>query len=280
MATKPSPAPGPSPTNAPAGEPVFDASSVVGNQSTTPTGSIMTWPVYWGKVQGAGETDASDRKSGAQVQPNVPHTVADAMLAWNDPGTLSDLDKKHLALALFRAGLVSNPGNYDQVQQAWNQAVQDAAQANVAGKMVTPLQMLSQKIAFAASVRQDKPGTTSTSNSTNYNIPSPQDSEAIVKSVFQQGIGRDPTQNELAKYSTMISGIAQKNPSTSSSTSTTDAQGNSHTSTTTHEKAPTQAGYQQALMDQVQQNPEYGAYQAATTYYNAALQAISSPVHL
>lgn len=263
----------------------LDLSGAAG-PSGSATGPIASWPIYWGNSV-AGQ-DASDRQV---AKPNgkgqlvgggtaVTRDVASGYLAWNDPSVLSDLDKRNLALTLYRAGLVSDPGNYDQVQAAWNQAVQDAAQAYQAGKMVTPMQMLASKVAFAADVRKANGGLTNTSTSTSYNIPSPQDSEAIVKSVFQQGIGRDPTEHELAKYSTMISGIAQKNPSTSTSTTTRDLAGNSHTTTSTHEKAPTQAGYQQAIMDGVQQNPEYGAYQAATTYYNATLAALASPVHI
>lgn len=189
-----------------------------------------------------------------------------------------------LGLSLYRAGLISNPQSYDQVQTFWNKAVEDAALKYSAGQLVTPEEMIALKLHVSSLATSGGRGGLGgaggkrTDTSTSISIPSPQDAEALVKNIYQQAVGRDPNKQELARYTSLVVGIAKSSPSTSTSTTSTDASGNSKSSTSTTNRGVTSAGMQQAVMDKLQASPEYGAYQAATTYYNAMLQAIASPV--
>lgn len=233
-------------------------------------------PMAWmGQVVTPG-LDASDRRSGAS-RVDTTMTVDEAVARFNDPAYFSAHDIAQLGATLYRAGIISNPGDYDAIQAQWARAVQDAALAyTVAGRKITPMQMLSNKVALRAGAG-GAGGASRTDTTTSYSIPSPQDAEALVKNVFQQAVGRDPTKHELAKYSTMIVGIAKSQPSTSTTTSTSDGSNTKSTTTSTN-RGVTSAGLSQSILDKVQADPEYGAYQAATTYFNAMLKAIGSPI--
>lgn len=211
--------------------------------------------------------DAHDRRSGAHKVSLEPKSAIEVK---NEFYSLSDHDRTALGLSLYKSGLVNDPTAFDQVQAAWNKAVDDAAGFYQGGKgrAITPWEVLSLKMG----VNGQKAGGPKTQTSTSFNIPSPQDAEAGIKAIFSSAVGRDPTGDELKKYTAIMVGLAKKNPSTS--TTTYDASGNA---TTTSGGGISGEGLKQAALDQVQKDPEWGAFQAATTYFNAVQQAIAAP---
>lgn len=231
--------------------------------------------VYMGSTVTSVGQDANDRRSGSTKSPTLM-SVDTAVGSFNDPSLFSSTDIAYLGKTLYKAGIIGNPGDYDAIQAQWAKAVQDAAMAfTIAGRKITPMEMLAQKIALRTGT--GAAGGSRSDTSTSVSIPSPQDAEAVVKNVFQQAVGRDPTAHELAKYSTLIAGIAKSSPSTSTTTTTSDGT-NTHSSTSTTNRGVTTTGLGQAVLDKVQADPEYAAYQSATTYFNAMLKAIASPV--
>lgn len=201
-------------------------------------------------------------------------SLDEAKAKFNDPNYFSDSEKGMLGQALARVGIIDNPGNMQAIQNQWEDAVAEAAQRLYHGQVITPMQVLANRINFARNQNQGTSATSRTDTTTNFSIPSVEDAHALVKNIFQQALGRDPTDNELAKYSSMAVGIAKSNPSTSTTETTRDKNGNTSSHTTTTQKSVGAAGMQDAILTKLQADPEYGAYQAATTYFNAVMQML------
>jgi hypothetical protein len=161
------------------------------------------------------------------------------------------------AQSVYKMGLVKDPANWLAVVNVWEQAVNEAANWYAAGKKdVTPESILP---LLATGAKQAAGPQTSVATTK----PSQGDARAIIQNIFQQGVGRDPSKAEIAKFAKMIDSYAAKHPSVSTTTQTGDG------STTDTQQAAQQTDYSYVVGDQVKATPEYGAYQAATTYYNA-----------
>jgi hypothetical protein len=120
--------------------------------------------------------------------------------------------------------------------------------------------------------------TTNTSVSKSVNIPTIEDAHAAAKSVTQALLGRDPDKHELDRLASIMTGYAQKNPTITKTTQRNDGTG-------TSPRRPRRAvatrrpGVQDLLQENVKADPEYGAYQAATTYYGALMSALGVSDH-
>lgn len=116
---------------------------------------------------------------------------------------------------------------------------------------------------------------TKTDTNTRVDLSTREDALSLAKTSMAQMLGRAPTQGELANYLTLLNGYERANPATSVSTSHIDPTTGEVTSTDTSSTGGAGAAGKQALLEEkMQQNPEYGAYQAATTYYGAMMQEI------
>lgn len=217
--------------------------------------------------------DAHDRGGGNRT----PKTVG-LQEAYNMYYEMSQAERGALGMALYRTGIIKDPGDFDSIQAAWKKAVDDAAgfYAGSKGKnKVTPWDVLGMKIGAMGGAGGAAPRS-QTSTSTSYNIPSPLDAEAGVKAIFSSAVGRAPTDEEVKKYSAIMVGLAKKNPSKSTSTTNYDASGNATTSSSSTGGIDA-AGMRQGVMNQLEDTGEYGAYQAATTYFNVLMSSLAAP---
>ncbi len=212
--------------------------------------------------------------TGYDLQDRKPMNT-DAAKAYFYTG-LSTEERAALGQQLFGAGLISDPNNIDMIYKHWDAAVDQAAlfYNNGSGKKMSPWDVLNMKV-FSELGPDGKPKAPGggSSSSTSYNIPSKEDAAYSIKALFKGAVGRAPTEEEISKYTTMMVGLAKKNPSRS--TSTSDGTGNS---TSESYSGISDAGMQSAVQTDLQHTSEYGAYQAATTYFNALQAAIASPV--
>jgi hypothetical protein len=135
---------------------------------------------------------------------------------------------------------------------------------------------------------------------TQVDISNPEQSRALVQNVLSQALGRWATGAELEEFVGSLNAYQRENPTvttrttdvapetrtqtttesadgTSQSSETSVQGGESNTSTTTQQGATAEGG-QQLLMEQAMESPDYGAYQAATTYMDALLGALAAPV--
>ena len=180
--------------------------------------------------------------------------------------------QRALGASLYRAGVINDPNDFAQVQQKWSDAVKMADNSSSIGKNLSPWDALNMMMTYSTGSNGGvlKPKQTTT---TNVVIPNPADAKVLINGVFQSALGRDPTDQELAKYTALVTGAAQKNPSKTTTTYTYDSNGqaigrNDVTSGGTN--------LQQVALDMAKSDPQYGAYQAATTYFNALLGAIGA----
>jgi hypothetical protein len=220
-------------------------------------GAAPTEP-YW-TPHGPGEPHVSDAtESGAGAGGHLTglqdvNTAKLSIRSWSPNAQAA------FAQSVYKMGLVQDPNNWLAVVNVWETAVDEAANWNAAGvNTFTPENAL--PLLATGSGKHLATTTTATSSTK----PTALGAESVIKTIFQHGLGRDPNKKELAKFTGLINDFAAKHPSVT--TQTADGFGNTNTST---QPGVGQGDYEQLTQDQVQTTPEYGAYQAATTYYNA-----------
>lgn len=113
-----------------------------------------------------------------------------------------------------------------------------------------------------------------TVTSTSVDLTDPDTARAIVNSALSDRLGRAANDEEVSTFLNVLNSAERANPTVTTSHYSGD--GSSVSSTTTGGIGAT--GKQQLAVDEALENPEYGAYQAASTYYNALIQALGSPL--
>lgn len=235
--------------------------------------------VFWGEYDSSyfGSDPAS--RDAAQQRGTMPRplsiTQTEAENKWYG---FSEHEQQTWANKLYRAGLISDPGDYDAVFAQWRSAVAYAGNLfTVAGRQVTPFDVLQQRMGLA-----NKAGGTKTQTDTSKVVHQidPRDAEAMVKSVYQNALGRDPSAGELSRYKSMLINKVLDSPQTTTTTTTQKGNGTNNVSTSSNSKVTDSigsAGQQQFLQDKAEADPEYGAYQAATKYFNLLHDAFAAP---
>lgn len=200
-------------------------------------------------------------------------TVAQAQMLWFD---WSQADRLKWAREAYTKGYITNPLDLSQAQQNWLWAVSQSAGFfnGVRKQKVTPWEVLDLNVGQnAAELKKramtNKDGSITYSN-TSVNLSNRTHVEALATSVLQQALGRDPTQAEINTFFGTLRGAEKANPTTTSNT-VDGTTGRPISSTSVG--GLTDTDEQQMIMDRLKRDPEYGKYQAATTYFNAAMQA-------
>lgn len=196
---------------------------------------------------------------------------------------------------LVQKGLLkSTKVKYQDLVNEWAQAVQGAAQAyTIGGNKVTPYDMVDLMSTVtgatpsAPSVTSTGLGGTSVTGTSKQtetdkvvdHISNVQASQ-IVRNAFEQQVGRAPTDAEAQDFASRLHSAIQANPTVTQTSATVDGQGNVvRNSTSTGGFGGGVASFADAMAQQdAMQNPDYGAYQASTTYFNALQNAIKAAV--
>lgn len=113
--------------------------------------------------------------------------------------------------------------------------------------------------------------------STNVDLTDPATARAIVHDSLSSMLGRRATDEELRKFTGLINAAERGNP-TVTETATTYQDGDAVSQSSTTTGGLTATGRQQLVEEDAMALPEFGAYQAASTYFNALLGSIGSPV--
>lgn len=172
--------------------------------------------------------------------------------------------------------------SFEQFNSIWSSAVKTAQMswaATQGGKNGSPLTVWD---VFDLAKREgSKYGygaapTTTVSHSSSVEKLSDGSTWSILKSALTNSMGRAPTNSELRRFASKANQIAARNPTRTRTVTTTGPGGSTSRSTT---KQGASAGdYQLAAENMANANPETGAYQAATTYYDAFLKGIGAMV--
>lgn len=264
------PSPSPTPSAQP-GVPVFSLPTGGG----TPVGADSMDPlVLWSRtpVAPAGRTPdgaydyhtrfENEFKAKAKDRDITTTEAVNNFWAW------SDAQRAAFGKRLHSIGLIDDPANFQAMYAAWARAVDGAAASRAAGKPRTPWEVIDLWDGLSENHLDDdqKEPTTQTS----YNTPSRQEAEAMIRQLFRDQVGRDPDEGELSKYRGMIIRKASDNPTVSRTVY--DANGNATTTTSGG------IDIQSEIQDLVQEDDDYGTFQAGTTYLNALMSALGAPV--
>lgn len=221
-----------------------------------------------------------------------------------------DFDLKKLAEEAGKYGLRTE--SLDDLRSVWETAVQYSANKYAAGSKKTPWEMIplmggawqggggEADRSRTMTQTMHEAGRTTTETATQVDISNPEQSRALVQDVLSKALGRWATGDELGEFVGTLNTYQRENPSVSTRTSVTtpsdttqsttqsadgsvSAQsskttGGETSSSTTNQQGATAEGGQQLLLENAMEQPDYGAYQASTTYYNALLQSLAAPV--
>lgn len=252
----------------PSPEPMSLEDAIAQIQSGRSIGSSSVGRVYMGREEWGPRPNDSGPKYAS---------IEEAASKWY---YMSLDEQAALGRRMQRGGLVSDPSDFKQLTAAWVWAVKQSA---ASGKDMTPWDVIGMAETMGShggggvSGRSAGPRTI-TQRQRNLDIPSQADAEAAAKTIFRELVGRDPDKAELARFSSVIIGTARKNPSTTTTTSNYGADGSLSSSSSVTTGGIGAAGLQEAVARQVRVDPEFAAYQAATTYFDAALKAVEAPV--
>jgi len=216
----------------------------------------------------AGESDkaaaAARRGVGAPKTQNYEDVV-------NQFYTWDDATKQKFRAQLALTGVDVQRMNDAQLQKAWSGYVAQSGAywQNGNGKGLTPWDVMS----MDAMNREKQGPVKTTSTSTALDISTREDSAYIAQQAARSLLGRDPTQQEISKLLGTLNQYERNNPRVTTSTSTQQPGGDTESSSTTQGGVSAEARNMLA-QQQLKQGPEYGAYQAATTYFNDLMQVL------
>lgn len=179
--------------------------------------------------------------------------------------------------------------NFDDMYKVWGNLVDRASKTfglSDGKRLVTPWDVLdmykkeSSKYAEGASAAEEPFSGKITQTHKTVSEISEGDAWQVLRSNLQTLLGRDPTDQEIRDFTYRMNHLAAKNPTLTKTTSTyKDGRMVDQTDETT-DAGFTPGDVTKAAYDRAQDDPEYGAYQSASTYYNAAVQAIMPVVGL
>lgn len=198
----------------------------------------------------------------------------DELMSWlSDPLKVEEIKKRAQA-----AGL--NVQSFDDISKLWESVVNQAATTfSRTSKKVTPWALLEMRGKYAGpnGKMQDKITT-----STQIDEMDPAEARGLFEQTATNMLGRAPSQAELDDFIAKAQMIARENPAISTTRSKVGFDGEVEEGTSqTVTKGGAQvvnAKAQMAAQDMAKQDEEYGAYQAAGTYFPLLFDALSSPV--
>ena len=167
------------------------------------------------------------------------------------------------------AGLLDESPTRDEAEQLWSSLVDKASKYHAFGKQVTPQDMLD-----IYAVPPDKLASLNKSVTRQVRVVDQAQARSVLTSVMAQELGRRPTEIEVDDFQAELNAAQANAPLVTTTTRTGDT---TNVTTSGGVDEDDFAGTY-ARGGKPELNSEYGAYQAATTYYEALLQAIRGPV--
>jgi hypothetical protein len=192
-------------------------------------------------------------------------------------------DEEELDSAMKRmqdAGL--DVKSFDDVNSVWESLVERAAKTftiSEGEKKVTPwdvLDLIEREDEVANGSAIDDENFTHTSTSKSIQDISEGEAWATLQSNLSRMLGRDPSDQEVRDFTHRMNGLAARNPSISRTVSTYKDGRLSNSTTREVDSGFTADDMAMTSYEDAQANPEYGAFQAATTYYNSAVSALGA----
>lgn len=204
-------------------------------------------------------------------------TQSQAQMLWYD---WTQAQRLQWAKYAFAKGFIDSPTNLAAAQDKWNYAINESVNFfnSHRQQQISPWAVLDMHTGENADVLKKralvgKDGTITHTNSS-INLMDKGHVEALATQVLQQALGRGPTQAEMNTYYATIRGEQQSHPQVT--TSRTDAATGEQVGTATTSGGFDETDAAEMLKQRIQNDPEYAKYQAGTTYFQAAMQALGA----
>lgn len=170
--------------------------------------------------------------------------------------------------------------SFDDVNAVWQGLVERAAKTytfSKGDKKVTPWDVLDLvKREEATGLGEDPENFTQVSTSKSVQDISEGEAWATLQNNLSRMLGRDPSDQEVRDFTHRMNNLAARNPAISKTISTYKDGRLTNSKTT---EVDSGFGAEDMMMNSYQDaqaDPEYGAFQAASTYYNAAVSALGA----
>ena len=151
-----------------------------------------------------------------------------------------------------------------------------ASNPNKAPTVETVLQSFMKRPVGDASGSENKPKQYTTTN-TQVSLSDPTEAASLLSQTLQQRLGRAPTEAEKHSFLAALNAAQRANPTKTTTSYTLDEKTGGYNTTVGETSGGVNAG--QVADDFAMKNnrTEYGAYQAATTYFDAMMGALGTP---
>ena len=171
---------------------------------------------------------------------------------------------------------VSAPDDIMGFIALWQDAVNEAAAFQAAGKRLSPMQVLELGATGNVKNRADRAfaGGMQTQKSRKIQLTDPVSAKALIRQAFQTAFGRDPTDAEVRTLAGSLTAAEKAHPQVTVDQASFDAAGNPTGTPTETVSGGIDPGA--FLQEQVQDDPEAKEFQAAGTYFPALMQLMGS----
>lgn len=232
--------------------------------------------------------DPSIRPDRAVSRARAPYEVSDqfrdeagaraAIYQWQGTAELQRWEDKLVSLGLITE---DDRGDFGMLSDWWDETIDYSIRFTQAGKKLTPWQVI--ELLASTGARSGRSGRSEaftgrrTSTSTSIDLTDPNTAKAIVSDVLADRLGRTANDDEVRAFTSALNAQERANPTVTNTTSDYN-EGVVTSQSSTTSGGISGAGKQQIAADRAMTMPEYGAYQAAGTYFNALLASVASPV--
>lgn len=234
-------------------------------------------------------------KSGVLKPVQEPDQVKPLSQALGEFYRWTDQERAQWGSYLAQIGFIDpeDADDYTTLLKAWQEVVQEGANFTAAGKKADPWAVA--RILAGTDNDPGNPGggrtragrergftgsRTATSTNSQVDLTDPETAKALVNSTLSKFLGRNASDEEINAFTATLNAAERANPAQAVTTTTDtfdDGVQTGSTSSTTTSGGLSAAGKAQTVEDSAMALPDYGAYQAATTYMNAFMNAIQAP---
>lgn len=238
--------------------------------------------VYSGRTIPAWERKASLGGERTISMPAGPEWVTAGQLS-NEWFQMDAVERKRYKDTFILMGLINPQRATDQdYSQVWMSYVQQLAKYNIAnpGTMLTIGDLMD---ADLKQKEQNDPGLselmrtgkrTTTRTSTNIQKSSNLDARAMMDTAARALLGRKATDEESGKLLAALNRMESENPEVTTTTQEEDMYGQILGQNSVTSGGVSAQARQQMAQQEAEANPEYGAYQAATTYMGSLMDMV------
>ena len=226
---------------------------------------------HWitGPASGAGSANAAEHYTPSPLlKPPSPVTSSVAESHWAD---MTDEERMQFADQAEKAGMWKKSQGGFALFTTWSKAVELAATYNQnksEDKWVSPFEAIT-KLSISA-LANDNQAHDGFSTQTSVQQFNEMQLRGSARQVLQSELGRNPTDSEMRAYVAAVNEAARKNPQTVMQQQTDNPDGSTSTSQVQSGGIDAQA----IIQDMVKNTAEHDQYQGATTYFNAAMDAL------